>query len=427
MGLFDFFRRTLTSAEVVSEIEDGGDLLFAGPMFARLAEDVDNMSAGDLWKAQPHLRTVTTFIAEQISSVGIHVYRRLDDDGRARVRKDDAVAEAAAFAKLMGRANETELMQDLMEATILDFLLHDEFMWVVSREGVGPAAVERIMPTQVVKLRWETGTKLKAVDIAAHNGRVVQIPADQIIRMHGYSPDTKRFGVSPVEALRSTLKEQLESAAYRAQLWRSGARIGGVITRPKDVKWDDSSRRRFKASWSSQYTGRGSGAGGTPVLEDGMDYKPHHLNAKDEMIVEMTTLSLKTVAQVYHVNPTMVGVLEATNYSNVKEFRKSLFGDSLGPLINRLEGVINEFLAPMLGVPPNVYAEFNIEQKLRGSFEEQADILNKSVGGPWMSLNEARHRMNLPSVAGGDEIIRPLNVGVVSDSLADEDLGEGEL
>lgn len=420
MGIFDFFRRTVSAHELSLAMEDS-EFTFAGPLLSRLAEDVDNMSVGDLWKAQPHLRTVTTFIAEQISSVGIHVYRREDDDGRTRVRGDDSVREAAIFAKIMGKANETQLMQDLLEATILDFLLHDEFIWAVAPTD-DAAVIERIMPTRVAKLRWKTETELESVDVADHQGKIASIPADQIIRMHGYSPDTKRYGSSPVDALRATLKEQLEAASYRAQLWKSGARIGGVIERPKDANWDDKARRRFQASWRSQYTGRGSQAGGTPVLEDGMQYKPYHLNAKDEQIVEMTTLSLKTVAQVYHVNPTMVGVLEATNYSNVKEFRKSLFGDSLGPLLGRIEGVINHFLAPMLEVPGDVYAEFNIEQKLRGSFEEQADILNKSVGGPWMALNEARQRMNLPSVEGGDEIIRPLNVSTVSETQSDDEV-----
>ena len=419
MGIFDFFRRTVSTHEVALAMEDS-EFTFAGPLLSRLAEDVDNMSVGDLWKAQPHLRTVTTFIAEQISSVGIHVYRREADDGRTRVRGDDPVPEAASFARLMGKANGTQLMQELLEATILDFLLHDEFIWAVAPESTEPAAIERIMPTRVAKLRWKTETHLESVDVTDHRGSVARIPADQIIRLHGYSPDTKRYGSSPVEALRATLKEQLEAASYRAQLWKSGARIGGVIERPKDTSWDDKARRRFQAAWRSQYTGRGSQAGGTPVLEDGMTYKPYHLNAKDEQIVEMTTLSLKTVAQVYHVNPTMVGVLEATNYSNVKEFRKSLFGDSLGPLIGRLEGVLNNFLAPMLDVPADVYAEFNIEQKLRGSFEEQADILNKSVGGPWMAVNEARTRMNLPAIEGGDEIIRPLNVDTITGSQSTE-------
>ncbi|HJE11348.1 MAG TPA: phage portal protein [Corynebacterium glutamicum] len=415
MGLFDFFRRTVSTHELALAMEDS-EMVFSGPIFAKLAEDVDNMSVGDIWRSQPHLRTVTTYIAEQISSVGIHVYRREADDGRTRVRGNDENYEAASFARLMGKANSDELMQSFLEATILDFLLHDEFIWVAQPEGLEPARLDRVSPSSVVSHKWETETRLKHLDFARIDGVVVRASGDQIIRSHGYSPDSKRYGVSPVDSLRSTLKEQLEAASYRAQLWKSGARLGGVINRPADAKWDDKARRRFKAGWQSQYSGRGSEAGGTPVLEDGMTYTPHHLTAKDEQIVEMATLSLKTVAQVYHVNPTMVGVLEATNYSNVKEFRKSLFVDTLGPLIGRIEGVINHFLKDVLDVPDDVYAEFNVEQKLRGSFEEQAEIMTKSVGGPWMSVNEGRARMNLPAVEGGDEIIRPLNVGVVSDS-----------
>src|SRR5690606_16519240 len=51
-----------------------------------------------------------------------------------------------------------------------------------------------------------------------------------------------------------------------------------------------------------------------------------------------------------------------------------------------------------------------VEQMLRGSFEEQATVLQASVGGPWMTVNEARRLQNLPPVDGGDDLIRPLSV-----------------
>lgn len=419
MGMFDLFRRAVTAAEVMNEVDEN-EFLFAGPLFARLAEDVDSMSVGDLWRSQPHLRTVTTFIAKQISSVSVHVYRIADDGGRERVRATDQDVSAAAFAALMSRVNTTELMQQFLEATILDFLLHDEFLWVVAPAGKSSPEIRRVMPKRVTKLHWEDAWTLKAVTFTDERGRAVRIPAEQIIRQHGYDPDTDRHGSSPVSALRETLKEQLESASYRSQLWKNGPRLGGVITRPKDTKWDAVSRRRFQASWRSQYTGRGSGAGGTPVLEDGMDFKPAHLKAQDEQVEEMTKLSLATVAQVYHVNPTMVGLLDNANYSNVREFRRSLFGDSLGPLIKRIEGVLNEFLAPMLGVPEGVYAEFNVEEKLRGSFEEQAKVTTQATGGPWMTVNEARAMRNMPAIDGGNDLIRPLNTEAVT-----EDGGDG--
>lgn len=58
----------------------------------------------------------------------------------------------------------------------------------------------------------------------------------------------------------------------------------------------------------------------------------------------------------------------------------------------------------------DLYVEFNLAEKLRGSFEEQAVQLQTAVGGPWMSRNEARARVNLPQVENGDDLITPLNV-----------------
>ena len=59
---------------------------------------------------------------------------------------------------------------------------------------------------------------------------------------------------------------------------------------------------------------------------------------------------------------------------------------------------------------PGLYVEFNIQAKLNGSFEEQGAILQQSVGGPYLTRNEARARLNMPSVDGGDDLIVPLNV-----------------
>ena len=56
------------------------------------------------------------------------------------------------------------------------------------------------------------------------------------------------------------------------------------------------------------------------------------------------------------------------------------------------------------------YVEFNLEEKLRGNFEEQAAMQTAAAGGPWMTINEVRAMRNLPAIEGGDDLIRPLNV-----------------
>jgi hypothetical protein len=71
---------------------------------------------------------------------------------------------------------------------------------------------------------------------------------------------------------------------------------------------------------------------------------------------------------------------------------------------------INAFLLPMIGASPDTYVEFYLDEKLKGSFEERASILQSAVGGPWMTRNEARADNNLPPLNGGDELIVPMNV-----------------
>ncbi|MCU6429201.1 hypothetical protein KWH77_23685, partial [Enterobacter sichuanensis] len=53
---------------------------------------------------------------------------------------------------------------------------------------------------------------------------------------------------------------------------------------------------------------------------------------------------------------------------------------------------------------------FNIEEKLRGSFEEQAAVASAAVGAPYMTRNEIRRANNLPAIPGGDELVVPLNL-----------------
>lgn len=79
--------------------------------------------------------------------------------------------------------------------------------------------------------------------------------------------------------------------------------------------------------------------------------------------------------------------------------------------MDMLEERLNAFLVPMLGLDPaRHYCEFDLSAKLAASFEEQAGVLQSSAGGPWMTRNEVRARMNMPALPGGDELIVPLNV-----------------
>lgn len=367
--------------------------------------DPASMTAAQMWETQPHFRTVVTFLARNIAQLGLHAFERVDQTDR---RRDRESVLAQSLADVDGQMTTFELVFSLVG----DLSLYDRAYWWVAPSSSMPSGwmVRRLPPTwvePVMRNAWEVKEyKLHLL------GGVEVLPADVVLSFNGYHPG-KMHGSSPtVDALRETLQEQVEAAKYRSQVWKRGGRVSSVIERPAGAPaWSDGAREAFRDDWYAKYTGRGSKAGGTPILEDGMKLTRIDFNARDQQFVEASKLSLTTVAAAFHVNPTMIGQNEGANYSNVREFRKMLYGDTLGPLVAQIESRINTFLVPRMGLDRNkFYVEFNIDEKLQGNFEEQAAVLQSATGGPWMTRNEARAMRNLRAVEGGDELIVPLNV-----------------
>lgn len=158
--------------------------------------------------------------------------------------------------------------------------------------------------------------------------------------------------------------------------------------------------------------GEGTDSGGIPILEDGMRFVDPAINDKEAEWAESMRLTREDVAAAYHVNPSIVWSNDGQTYAStrVRESARSLYADTLGPLLRLVQDGIRSKLVPMIGADQKSYAEFDITAKLAGSFEGQASVLSTSTGGPWMTRNEARARQNLPAVEGGDELIVPMNV-----------------
>lgn len=366
-----------------------------------------SMTAAQMWESQPHFRTVVTFIARNIAQLGLHSFERVGQTDR---RRDRSSVLARSIQDVDGNMTTFELVF----ALVGDLALYDRAYWwaAPSTDMESGWMIRRLPPTWVEPV-MDNPWQVKEYKVYMRdNAEPTIVPATNILAFPGYHPG-KMVGSSPtVDALRQTLQEQVEAATYRSQVWKRGGRASSVIQRPKDApKWTDGQADRFREDWYANFTGRGPRAGGTPILEDGMELKRIDFNAQEQQYVEAAKLSLTTVASAFHVNPTMIGQNDGANYSNVREFRKMLYGDTLGPLVAQIEGRINTFLVPRMGLDrQRFYVEFNIAEKLQGNFEEQASAMQTATGGPWMLRSEARSLMNLPAIDGADELIVPLNV-----------------
>ena len=239
----------------------------------------------------------------------------------------------------------------------------------------------------------------------------VAVPREEFVQFRLYSPGDPGGYQSPLSALKQTLTEQIQADRFRTQVWRSSGRFNAYITRPKDVApWDDETKKKWLTAFREGWGADGANTGKMPLLEDGMEIKPYQFNSKEAQYAETKQLSREDVAAAYHVNPSLIWHTSTQTYASAKDNARALYADCLGPTLQMIQQRINSFLLPMIGADPATYVEFDLTEKLKGSFEERASILQSAVGGPWMTRNEARADNNLPPVEDGDMMITPLNV-----------------
>lgn len=350
-----------------------------------------------IWRAQPAVRTCVTFLARNISDLGLHVYERTSDTDRRRMADHP-------LAALIRKPNPFTTHYRLINALVHDRGIYDRAYWLKLR-GTG---LVRIPPAYITAVgdNWITPD---AFQIRGSRGKLT-VPADRLVYFRGFDPLGDN-GTSPIEGLRRILAEDYEAGRMREQQLRNGARMTGYITRPKDAgSWSPEARDRFSRGWRNQFTGGGSQAGGTPILEDGMQFVPASQTSEQLEYVAARKLTREETASSYFIPPPMVGILDHATFGNIEEQHKMLYMDTLGPWLTEITEEIELQLLPYLDARTTVYVEFNLREKLKGSFKEESASLMTATGAPYLTRNEARARQNLPALPDGDELVIPLNV-----------------
>jgi len=370
-----------------------------------------NMKAKELYQTQDNLQAVVNFLANSIAQLPLKVYVRDGEDERRRDRD-------SAAAQTIWRPNADQTSFEFIRALAIEyFVCGCVYVWILPDADSESSQQLRIVPSEWI----QSGTKKMpyapdTIRICTTNGGTAfDVPREEFVQFRTYSVGSPGGFLSPISALRNTLTEQVEAGRFRRQLWKSSGRLNAQIIRPKDVApWTNEQRDNFVTMFRQAWGSGGSKAGSIPVMEDGMEIKPFSTSFKESEWSQSVILSREAVAAAYGVNPSLIWHSNTQTYASSKDNARALYAECLGPVIQMLQQRINAFLLPKLGADPNTYVEFDLAEKLKGSFEEQAAIMQTATGRPWMTVDEARAYMNLPKLPDGqgEGLVVPLNVEV---------------
>jgi hypothetical protein len=227
------------------------------------------------------------------------------------------------------------------------------------------------------------------------------IPPQDMIHWRGWNAEDPKIGISRLETLRAVIAEEAAVQQALVELVKSGLAEPSWVWRDMNApEWSAEARERFEEDLSNRLRWSGTKP---PVLEEGMELRGFGVSPRNAQMLEVRKYALQQVASLFGVPLGMVGLAP-----DVAEAQSEFYADTLPPIAEQFCRQLNLSVLQIEYEDTELYFEFDLDEKLMG--DERLKALTSAAGVPPMTRNEARARLNLPPVEGGDEPITPLNV-----------------
>lgn len=254
-------------------------------------------------------------------------------------------------------------------------------------------------PTRVTPLVSDMGEvwyRLDPDNLSRINTDQITVPGSEVIHDKVNALFHPLVGLSPLFAASVAAKGGLAILRDTKNFFENGANPAGMLIAPGPI--DSDTITRLKEQWKAKYSGDNTGE--IAVIGGGMTYQAHKMNATDAQLIEQLKMSSESICSVYHVPQHMVGVGQMPSHDNIEALTQSYYSNCLQIHIEKMEIL----LAKALDLPKNNRVELDLDSLFRTDTTRKVDVLTKMIAGTMMKPNEARAKMNMMPVEGGDAV-----------------------
>jgi HK97 family phage portal protein len=366
------------------------------PGWAELGINGRWSSYAELYRSQLWVNVVVDKRAKAAARLPFKVYERAPDGRKP--------AWDSPFGRLMLKPSKSIDPFLFWHWTVATKDIHGEAFWLKDRDRGGrPIGLLPIHPTKVITETDDNGNVTWKIRLKSGD---VTVQRRDLVHFREFNPDTLLRGMSKLEPLRATLENEDGARRANSALWREGGRPSTLLQHPGKFS-DDKVADRLRAQWNERHSGVDNWAK-TAILEEGMTATFVPLNVEELQYIESRKLNREEVCAAFDMAPPVVHILDRATFSNIVEQHRSMYRDTMGPLLGSLEATVDAELrdgtygadvAPDFG--DGFYGEFLLDEVLRGDFEARQTAY---LQANYMTIAEKRERENLPFIEGTDFI-----------------------
>lgn len=306
---------------------------------------------------------------------------------------------SAAFSPVLRRPNRFQNHIQFFEYWVISKLSRGNTYVLKERDQRGVVVALYILdPLRVQVLVGDDGSVYYKLNTDNINGlpEAVIVPASEIIHDRMNCLFHPLVGIPPIYASGLVANQGLNMQKDSSSFFKNSAMPGGVLSAPGTI--DDVTAERLKVDWQSKFGGVNTG--NVAVLGDGLTFQPMRATAVDSQLVEQMKLSALVVCSTYQVPPFKIGIEAIPAGQKVEDLNQIYYSDCLQKHIEQIELCLDEGLA----LPDKYSIEFDLDGLLRMDTATLYRTLGEGVKGSILKPNEARKKLNLKPVEGGNTI-----------------------
>ncbi|MBR2582441.1 MAG: phage portal protein [Oscillospiraceae bacterium] len=352
-------------------------------------------------------------ISEAIAELPLHLFRYLDTGSKVKAIDNPLYT-------LMHDEPNHEMTSFVYRETIMAHLcLWGNSYSQIIRNGRGEILeIYPLLPSQMQVVRDPKSGDLlyyytrTNADAEPGQTKTFILRADEVLHIPGLGYDGIK-GYSPLALARNAIGSALASDKYAGRFFNNAATPSGVLEFPHSLK----DPKAFRDRWEGSFAGAVN-AGKTPVLEEGMTYKPISISPQDAQFLETRKFNIDEIARIFRVPPHMLAELEKSSFSNIEQQSLEFVKYTLAPWVARVEQSLKKSLLTKEEKRRYFFA-FNLEGLMRGDYQSRMQGYAIGIQNGFMSPNDVRELENMnkiPEENGGDQYL--VNGNMVPLSMA---------
>lgn len=335
-------------------------------------------------------------ISGTVSTLPLHVYRRLPGGGRERA------VEHPLYGLLHDAPNDLLTSCEWREMMQAHLCLRGNAYAKIVRDAAGVVrALEPVHPDRVSVFQRAGKVTYSVQDVS---GPQEVFTPDGMLHVRGLGPDGV-VGYSPITLARNAIGLAIATENHGARFFSNGARPSGLLEAPAGIT--DAQLKMLREEWNRAHAGA-ENANKMAILNGGMKYVGVSMSNDDAQFLETRKFQTPEIARIFRVPIHKIQDMSGATFSNIEHQAIEFVTDCIRPWAVKWEQRMNvALLTP--AERREYFIEYSLDALMRGDTVSRFNSYKVGREGGWLSSNDIRDLENMNRIDGGDTYMQPLN------------------